>query len=63
MKYIAYIDHDNHEIMDRKNGGGAYANDYNTNNFSEQELLDFCREWEAEDKDDGLNREYYLDEV
>lgn len=62
MKYIAYIDHDNHgEIVDRKNGD-AYAADYNTNRFSEQELLELCREWESEDKADGLNREYFLEE-
>lgn len=62
MKYIAYIDHDNHEIINCKNGGEAYAADYNTDNYSEPELLELCREWEAEDKADGLNREYYLEE-
>lgn len=63
MKYIAYIDHDNnHAVINRENGGGAYAHDYNTNRFTEDELLELCREWEAEDKADGLNREYYLEE-
>lgn len=64
MKYIAYIDHDNHgEIVDRKNGGGAYAATYNTNRHTEQELFELCRKWEAEDKADGLNREYFLEEA
>ena len=63
MKYIAYIDYDNHgEVVNRRNGGGAYAHDYNTDSFSEQELLEICQVWEAEDRAEGFNRKYYLDE-
>ena len=38
----------------------TYVHDYNTKNFTEQELIDIATEWQ---KEDGDGTEYYLAEI
>ena len=56
MKRIVWSENNSKEVF------YDLAADYNTDNFTEAELRDFCREWEKEDAADGLDRQYWIEE-
>lgn len=39
------------------------AGDYNTDIFTEEELNEFCAKWQSEDNEDGLNREFWVEDA
>ena len=58
MRAIFWRRRGSREVYDDMALGG-----YDTEHYSEEELLDLMRDWTAEDEADGDPREYWLDEL
>lgn len=55
MKCIYWRERGNREVF------RDLAADYNTDNYTEDELNEFISAWCAEDQEDGLDREYFVE--